>query len=1204
DPAAIPGWVENLWPLDVAEVSREAGARAAFYAQSDRRAALATQYSTLRALLEGSQLSWQVREASEEDDERVAELTRRTNQFNLSKRPLSTPEVADWRLQGREVWVMGASDRFGDYGTVGAALAHRSGSTLRVEQFVLSCRAMNRGLEYVMVRAIASAARGRGALRIRFPFRASPKNRPARLFVESLAEACRAELLPEGGCELALESIDGPIDALQATVLDRPFAESSDEAEKTPSAVSAEAGQRSSGGQGELLRTLAAQLRDTASIRRLIRRHAQKRDINVDFMPPRDDVQRVIAEVVAQHLNIEQLGVQDDLLALGMDSLRALQIVSAVRKYGYNLRIDDVFEHRTVEALAALCARTGSREGAAAVTPDAGAVAEAAGVAGAAGAAVGFDLAALPISLTEGIEAAYPLSSTQAGMVFHAERDTESPLYQVIDSFKLRGPFEEAAFRRVLSFVTRKHPALRTSFELARFELPMQLVHRHVEIPLEVIDLRGEPAAARNERFDSWLAAETTRRFDITRPPLLRYTVHLFEDGVFQVTLTQHHAILDGWSLNSLVRELLTTYADVFSGRQLPQPSTPRPAFCDFIQHEREALASAEQREFWRRKLADLQASAIPRWPEHTAAHKIAAEATHVVIPLSVSSALFDTARQAGVPIKSVLLAAHLRVVMYLSGRTDVVTGLLVNGRLEGGDGDRALGLFVNSVPLRARFGGGSWLDLARRCFELEREIQPYRNFPLSEMRKLSPVNPLFEFLFTFTHFHVLQGTRELRQFEVLDTFNFVRDNFPLQAFFDVDPFNGRNIRLMLGYDAARIPPVELDRIAALYLELLEEIGSRPGVSCFPPTLPASLSGHLQGKGQPAAFARAGRASAAPDFESIHRQIARHARERPDKIAVASGDWQLSYAGLHRQAATLAAALRRRNVGIECVVAVALEPSPLAVIAMLGILQAGAAYLPVDPAYPDHRIRAMLEDSGVALLIVDRSGSGLKAGLPDLDIRPALLEDLLVEAAAVDGIAPAVEMPQDAADSVAYVIYTSGSTGRPKGVMISHASIAHLFRVADARFGLDQNDVWSLFHSLSFDFSVWEMWAPLVSGGTLVPIPPLQRLDPQELQQFLIDNQVTVLNLTPSAITRLLMNPGPLRALAGKWCVQRLIAGGEALPPQLGQELLESGAALWNFYGPTEATVWASAFEVREPRDLEHLGPPLDNCSVDVLSSA
>ncbi|GLQ87909.1 hypothetical protein GCM10007898_14770 [Dyella flagellata] len=1178
--AAIGHWLDQLWMLDIAKAGVEATLRASFYAQSEQRAAHAARYATLRALLQDSQLRYGIRVAASADDERVAELTRRTNQFNLHKQPLDTTQATTWRMQpdGR-VWVMSASDRFGDYGTVGVVMARREHATLRIVQFLLSCRAMNRGLEYALMRFIVAKAREEGANLVQLPFHATPKNRPARLFMDGLAQACGTVGKPEHGCRLDLDAIDAGVDALESALLDKPFAQTGDLAEIPVQEAAPAPEQQAMREQAGVLRELAAAWPVLPAIRRLIRRREHARDTGVAYAAAQTDAQRLLAEIVGEHLNVEQLGIHDDLFALGMDSLRALQVASSLQKRGHAIGIDDVFERRTIEELAALCgtpaAIPASPQLDRAPFQDAG---------------LGED--EIEQLRGQGIEDAYPLSSTQAGMVFHAERDIESPLYQVIDSFKLRGPFRGALFAQALSYATARHPALRTAYQLARYERPMQLVYRDIDIPLQMIDLRAEQPDDQSTLFEAWLRAETTRRFDIGEPPLVRYTVHRFAEDVFQVSLTQHHAMLDGWSLNSLIKELLTVYARLLAGRALPAPQPPQPSFAHFIQREQSALSAPEQRMFWQRKLANLEASPLPYWPGQQAAQGIVAEATHVVIPLALGSALFDVARRAGTPIKSVLLAAHLRVVMYLTGRTDVVTGLLVNGRMEGGQGEQALGLFVNSVPLRARFNSGSWLDLVRLAFVLERELQPHRLYPLSSLQRITTVNPLFEFLFTFTHFHVLEGVREQRDFEVLDTLNFVRDNIPLQAFFDIDPFNERHVRLMLGYDAARIPPAELDRIAALYLELLGDIAAQPERSCFMPDLPKALAQHLKAGTQPAPADGA--------FVSVPRQIAAQARRRPDKIAIAGDDWQLSYAALDRHAAMLAHALRQRGIGPECVVGVAMENGPLAVLAMLGIWRAGAAYLPIDPSYPAARVAGMLHDSAVTTLLCEHGTATLVTSVQGLDILP--IEMLLAE--------PPLCVPVHAAigdvdaDALAYVIYTSGSTGRPKGVMIAHGTLAALFRHGGARFGFDAADVWSLFHSLSFDFSVWELWSPLVSGGTLVPIPDMQRLDPQALQHYLLRHQVSVLNLTPSAISRLLTGPRPLSELVGGWSVKRLIAGGEALPEPLGKQWLDAGVTLWNFYGPTEATVWTCAFQVRDAHDLERLGEPFAHVALGVMSAA
>ncbi len=1170
---SISSWLDHLWVLDRGPNSKQGRIRTSFYAGNERRTAFAQRYATLRALLRESEFTWEVREASDQDDERIAELTRRTNQFNLNRSPMTSVQLAEWRGQpGARSWVLSARDRFGDYGTVGAVLTRAQGTHRRVEQFLLSCRAMHRGLEYVLLRGVAEWAATSGETALQLAFRATPKNLPSRDFVDAVAGLEGAEQA-EAGCVVSTRVIGSGLDRLQATLLDKPFARQA-EAEAGPDLVPAppSRGDRRTGAAHDVLRSLAADLPDMAVIARAMRRSGRARDVRVEWVPPRSESQRMLAAIVAEHLNVQDPGIQDNLFALGLDSLRALQIASHLSGRGYPISIEDVFEQVTIESLARLCETPGKRTDA---------------YAGEATARKAFfgDLDSRQIEAlrAEGVEAAYPLSSTQAGMVFHADLDRESSLYQVVDSFKLRGPFHEELFRQVLVHIVRKHPALRTSFEIVGFRTPMQLVHSDVDIPLQIVDLREFGPAAQQPRLDAWLAGEPLRHFDIATPPLIRYAVHLLDDDVFQVTFTQHHAMLDGWSLNSLVKELLGAYSAILAGRELPAPVPPAPTFADFIDQEESAAQSEEQREFWRRKLAGLRSSEVSRRGSPAAQEEIRAEVRHVSIPLSLSRSLFDTALLAGAPIKSVLLAAHIRAVMYLTGEVDVVSGLLVNGRPEGGESDRSLGLFVNSLPFRVRANGGSWLDLIGEVFARERELYPYRLFPLRELQKMSDTSQLFEYMFTFTHFHVLDGTRDSRRFEVLDTFNFVRDNFLLQAFFDIDPFDDENIRLMLGYDAGRISADELDRVAALYLELLTGIATGPQRTCFPTELPAGVAGHLK--------RHQGRQASNIRLLPVHRQVALNARRWPDHIALAGDGGQISYAELDRCARSIASALVLQGIGPESVVAVAMETGPDAVMAILGILHAGAAYLPVDPAYPAQRVEWMLSDSGADALIVDRDTAGIAEGI---DI--CRFQDLLA-----GGRVNEVEDESDAGPELAYVIYTSGSTGRPKGVMVSHESLSHLFEASRSTLPSMPGETWLLFHSLSFDFSVWEMWAPLVAGGTLVLVEQTQRLDPDALRQGLIDRQVDVLNLTPSAASRLLAASGPLDELARTWPVQRLILGGEALPRALAQRLLDAGIAPWNFYGPTEATVWAGAVAIRDKADLDLLGRPFENMTLDVL---
>jgi aryl carrier-like protein len=433
-------------------------------------------------------------------------------------------------------------------------------------------------------------------------------------------------------------------------------------------------------------------------------------NLGVIFVEPRTPLEQILAETWSEVLQIKTVGMDDNFFELGGDSILSIQVLSKAQRKGLNFSIQQLFEHQTIRGLAqALSAQETNSEQV--VSEPFGLISEE-------------NQQCLP----QGLEDAYPLTMLQAGMLFHSNLDPGSAVYHNVGSYHLRAPLRVDEMRRAVERLMARHPVLRTSFDLVTFSEPMQLVHRSVPIPLEVEDLRALNSVQQEQTINDWIELEKQKQFDWNSAPLLRFQIHRRSDDTFQLTMTEHHAILDGWSVASALTELFQTYFSLLNNT--PDPvEPPRPgSFRDFVVLERSALASEECREYWREKLSESATVTLPRWPASDTSTD--GPTNHVIdVPISseLSEALKLMARSQQIPLKSVLLAAHLRVMSLLSGQSDVVTGVVTHGRPEGREGERALGLFLNTVPFRQALCGGTWAELARQAFETDREFMPFR---------------------------------------------------------------------------------------------------------------------------------------------------------------------------------------------------------------------------------------------------------------------------------------------------------------------------------------------------------------------------------------------------------------------------------------------------------------------------------------------
>ncbi|MFI6478622.1 amino acid adenylation domain-containing protein [Nonomuraea sp. NPDC050663] len=757
------------------------------------------------------------------------------------------------------------------------------------------------------------------------------------------------------------------------------------------------------------------------------------------------------------------------------------------------------------------------------------------------------------------MEDAYPLAALQAGMIFHSVSEPDAATYHDLTTLTLRARFEREALETALAQVSARHPVLRTAIDLTSFSEALQFVYNAVTLPLEVTDLRtsGDPQAD----IAAWSEREKRHPFDWASPPLARCHVHLLPgDDSFAFSFSFHHAILDGWSVAALMTEILGRYEALLDGRSLPAPP-PAAAFRDLVAAERAAVASPHSRSFWQQRVADLPQTRVPQLPG-----PFAAEQGVSVLRRPVPAALLDrleaTARELRVPLRTVLLAAHLRVLALVSGQDEVVTGLVTHNRPENEGGEEVLGLFLNTVPVRLDVTAPTWGELVKRVFDEEVALLPHRQYPLFEIQRLSGRTPMLEVLFDFRDFHVYRGLPGIR---IEGQEFFEETDLAFAAGFTRSREHG-GFDLTLTYDRQKYGSAQMEAVAGCYLTALEQAAD-PGAD------PRPASPYL---GADAAAVEAWNDTARPYRTGLlHELIAERAAEQPGAPAVCfAGRW-ITYGELAERARELAGRLRAAGAGPDHVVGVRLERGPDLLPALLGVLMAGAAYLPLESSVPDERQADMIAQAGARIVI----GDGLT-----LDV--------------LDGPAPETAAGQE--DSLAYVIFTSGSTGRPKGVGVSHRAIVNRLEWMQETFRLTPDD--RVLHKtpLSFDVSVWELFWPLLAGAGLVVAEPGAHQDGARLAELITAHDVGIVHFVPSMLQLFLDEP----ELPGG--LRRVVCSGEALGPELAARFHERlpGAELHNLYGPTEAAVDVTWHACVPGERIVPIGGPVANTRLEVLDAS
>lgn len=517
----------------------------------------------------------------------------------------------------------------------------------------------------------------------------------------------------------------------------------------------------------------------------------------------RDRIEQTMRTAWAQVLGTDAFGPDDSFFTLGGDSITAIRLVSVCRAGGVEMKVAQVFLHPVFRDLVGFLGGAESAEPAPAPDRPSTTLAD-------------LDPALVPAGVVD----AYPLSAVQLGMLYHCELDGDSGLYHDLTSCEIRGRWDRAALEESLAALCDRHDILRTSFDLADFREPLQLVQARAVVPVEVEDLSALDRAGQEEALAGWWARETGVPFDLSRAPLLRVHIGLRSPESFQLSLSVHHILVDGWSYARLVTELLTEYARrTAKGPVLPALSGVR--YRDFITQEQRAVASADSRDFWSGLLTG--AAPLPLPAPDGAAHGEAETLTSRAIPADLTAGVRRVADELGVPVKSVHLAAYLHALSALSGSDDVVGGICGSSRPEQEGAELVLGVFINVLPVRLAVRGGTWAELVTAAFDAERAHLPHRAYPLARIQRDLGRAP-FETMFNFTDLHAFDAIGALPGIEA-DGWRFAdRTNFPVVLEVNRRPLQDEVFDLQVRVDPEATAATTGLRLTELFLNALARL--------------------------------------------------------------------------------------------------------------------------------------------------------------------------------------------------------------------------------------------------------------------------------------------------------------------------------------------------------------------------------------------
>ncbi len=809
----------------------------------------------------------------------------------------------------------------------------------------------------------------------------------------------------------------------------------------------------------------------------------------------------------------------------------------------------------------------------------------------------GVSFGQLPIPPAAEPQATFELSYAQQRQWFLWQLDPHSSAYNIPAALRLHGPLNVAALQQSFDGLLERHQSLRSRFVEDDGQV-VQTLAEFTSLPIEQIDLRGEPQDQRFDQAMNSVEQDIARPFDLQHGPLLRVSLLQLDAEDHVLLLTLHHIVTDGWSMGVLVEEFSRLYAAHCQGQNTVLEALPI-QYSDYAMWQRRWMEAGElerQLNWWRDRLGSEQPLLeLPTDRPRPAQPSQRGARLDFALDTTLASGLMSLAKQRGVTPFMLLLASFQALLYRYSGQADVRVGVPIANRNRA-ETRGLIGFFVNTQVMRAELDGrlpfSQLLDQTRAA---SLDAQDYQDLPFERLvqalqgeRSLSH-SPLFQVMFNHQQakpaavsgllaglrVEALNATAHTTQFDLqLDTQE-EGDKLFASLTYATDLFDAERIEhlarhwrnLLAGVLAnpqcplAELPLLDADERLRILDELNDTAQAYPGEVC------------------------------------VQRHFEERVVENPEATALVFQGQSLSYAELNRRANRLAHHLRAQGVGPEVLVGIACDRSFEMVVGLLAILKAGGAYVPLDPEYPVDRLSYMIEDSGIALLLTQEY---LLAQLPTPDnVRTLCLH------ADTDWLndLPGTDLPNLAvAENFAYVIYTSGSTGKPKGAGNRHVALHNRLAWMQQAYNLQPSDRVLQKTPFSFDVSVWEFFWPLMKGATLVIAAPGEHRDPQRLAALIVEQAITTLHFVPSMLSAFIAADEALACTS----LQRIICSGEALPMELQRQTLRSlpQANLYNLYGPTEAAIDVTHWTcVEEGRDSVPIGRPIANLRTCILDS-
>ncbi|WP_248800725.1 amino acid adenylation domain-containing protein [Pseudomonas sp. MWU13-2105] len=899
-----------------------------------------------------------------------------------------------------------------------------------------------------------------------------------------------------------------------------------------------------------------------------------------DGTAPRTALEQSLLKLWRDNLKRTTLGIHDNYFMLGGDSLKVIHLQVRAREQGFMLTLAQIYQHPSIAQLAqSIEAQGGPSTSLAPLTHTAP-----------------FALVAEAIRQASAglFDDVFAASQLQVGMIYHAMMHPQSAIYHDIFRYRLRLRWDAVAWERACRALIRRHPALRMSFDVGHADVPLARVHGTVEAPVRVIDAVSLSAQERSSAVAAYVEERKRYQADWQQAPLYQFGVFVAADEI-DLVFSFQHALLDGWSVATLMRDLITLYTKKEGTDALPALTTT-PA--DFVSLELEALANEAHGRFWREYLRDAPVAAMTSWVHGQAPDSTPHRSVYRELPAADAARLEAFCRAQDLPLRAVLLAAHGFAQAILSNQQEVLCGVISHGRPEFEDAASVLGLFLNTLPVRFSTQGQDWLEVIRGVMSQEQLVFAHRRYPFALIHSETSMD--LNVVFNYVDFYVLNDLLAQGQQILIDWETTEASNYDLLTTMGRHPSNGA-LMLKMDYRTARVATGQVEVYADYLLRTLELMITAPHAT---PGIPAWLPS--RGRSAPTVATGLPRDNLST---LLLDSFARHG----ERTAVSFAQAHLSYRQLANASAQLVGWLRQHGIGQGDRVAIMLPRSPDLIIALLGVLQAGAAYVPIDLSYPEDRIRLILEDSQPRLVLFADASANLMAALASTadkrhwdSVVAEFSDDLPRSQELVVSIAASIV----GADN-AYLLYTSGSTGRPKGVAMPHRALTNMILWQNRQQAQGTSTLAApktlQYSPISFDVSFQEILSTLTCGAELVMIDEGLRYDFIRLLKFICAQDIQRLFLPYVAFQGLaeVARQLGIRPVS----LRQINVAGEQLKITAEIRSLVEGlddCRVENHYGPTEAhvvtclrlegaaTTWPS---------MPSIGTPIDGVRLHVLDA-